>query len=305
VLTFLLGRLAQAVPTLLGASLVVFMLVHLTGDPVLLMVSPDTPAAQVEVFRERLGFNDPLPEQYWRFIKGVVRGDLGESFRFREPALDLVIQRLPATLQLTALSVLLASLIGIPMGVLAATMRGTWVDTLARGVFFLGQGIPPFWLGLVLMVLFSVQLGVLPSSGRGTAAQLVMPVTTLTVYLMASLARLTRGGMIQALREDYVRTARAKGLATRAVLFKHALRNTLIPVVTMIGLQTGHLLGGAVVTETIFAWPGVGRLVVDAVHARDFPVVQAAMLVIVALFIIVNLIVDLLYGLLDPRIVYE
>jgi len=305
VLTFLLGRLAQAVPTLLGASLVVFMLVHLTGDPVLLMVSPDTPAAQVEVFRERLGFNDPLPEQYWRFVKGVVRGDLGESFRFREPALDLVIQRLPATVQLTALSVLLASLIGIPMGVLAATMRGTWVDTLARGVFFLGQGIPPFWLGLVLMVVFSVQLGVLPSSGRGTVAQLVMPVTTLTVYLMASLARLTRGGMIQALREDYVRTARAKGLATRTVLFKHALRNTLIPVVTMIGLQTGHLLGGAVVTETIFAWPGVGRLVVDAVHARDFPVVQAAMLVIVALFIFVNLIVDLLYGLLDPRIVYE
>lgn len=304
-LRFLLGRLVQAIPTLVGTSVVVFMLVHLTGDPALLMLSPDTPAAQVEEFRQRLGFTDPLPVQYGRFVVGILTGDLGESFRFRAPALDLVLQRLPATLQLAGLSVLFASLIGVPMGVLSAMSRGTWIDTLARGLFFLGQGIPPFWLGLVLMVVFSVHLGVLPSSGRGTAAQLVMPVATLTVYLTASLARLTRGGMIQSLKEDFVRTARAKGLAPRAVLFKHALRNTLIPVVTMMGLQLGHLLGGAVVTETIFAWPGVGRLVVDAVHARDFPIVQAAMLVIVLLFVLVNITVDLLYGLLDPRIVYE
>lgn len=304
-LRFLLGRLAQAIPTLFGASIVVFMLVHLTGDPALLMLSPDTPAAQVEEFRQRLGFDDPLPVQYGRFIGGIFTGDLGQSFRFRAPALDLVLQRLPATLQLAGLAILFASLIGIPMGVLSAMSQGTWVDTFARGLFFLGQGIPPFWLGLILMVVFSVHLGILPSSGRGSAAQLVMPVATLTVYLTASLARLTRGGMIQSLKEDFVRTARAKGLGPRSVLFKHALRNTLIPVVTMIGLQLGHLLGGAVVTETIFAWPGVGRLVVDAVHARDFPVVQAAMLVIVFLFILVNIVVDLMYGLLDPRIVYE
>jgi ABC-type dipeptide/oligopeptide/nickel transport system permease component len=304
-LAFLLGRLAQAVPTLIGTSVVVFLLVHLTGDPALLMLPPDTPRGQVEAFRERLGFNDPLPVQYWRFLQGVLRGDLGDSFRFREPALDLVLQRMPATLQLTGLSILFATLIGIPLGVLSATKQGTWVDTLARGIFFLGQGIPPFWLGLVLLVIFSIHLGVLPSSGRGSLAQLIMPTATLTVYLTASLARLTRGGMIQILQADFIRTARAKGLPPRSVLYKHAIRNTMIPVVTMIGLQTGHLLGGAVVTETIFAWPGVGRLVVDAVHARDFPVVQAAMLVIVTLFVLINLLVDLLYGYLDPRIRYD
>ncbi len=304
-LTFLLGRLAQAVPTLIGTSVVVFLLVHMTGDPALLMLPPDAPRSQVEAFRASLGFDRPLIVQYGDFMRGIARGDLGESFRFREPALGLVLQRLPATVQLAGLAVLLASLIGIPLGVLSATARGSWIDAFARGAFFLGQGIPPFWLGLMLMVVFSVQLGVLPSSGRGTIAQLVMPVTTLTVFLTASLARLARGGMIQALQQDYVRTARAKGLGSRSVLFKHALRNTLIPVVTMIGLQIGHLLGGAVVTETIFAWPGVGRLVVDAVHARDFPIVQAAMLVIVTLFIAVNLVVDLVYGLLDPRILYE
>jgi ABC-type dipeptide/oligopeptide/nickel transport system permease component len=305
VLTFLLGRVSQTVPTLLGSTIVVFLLVHLTGDPALLMLPPDAPPSQVEAFRASLGFDRPLPVQYWEFLKGIARGDLGESFRFRAPALDLVVQRLPATVQLAGLAVAFAALIGIPLGVLSATTRGSWIDTLARGTFFLGQGIPPFWLGLMLMVVFSVQLGLLPSSGRGTASQLIMPVATLTVFLTASLARLTRGGMIQALQEDYVRTARAKGLPPRIVLFKHAIRNTLIPVVTMIGLQIGHLLGGAVVTETIFAWPGIGRLVVDAVHARDFPVVQAAMLVIVALFVFVNLTVDLLYGLLDPRIRYE
>lgn len=304
-LNFLLGRLAQTIPTLLGTSVAVFLLVHLTGDPALLMLPPDTPVSQVEAFRARLGFDRPLPVQYWDFLTGILRGDLGESYRFRAPAMNLVLQRLPATVELAGLSVLFAGLIGIPLGVLSATTRGTWVDTVSRGVFFLGQGIPPFWLGLMLMVLFSINLGLLPSSGRGTTAQLVMPVITLTVYLTASLARLTRGGMIQVLQQDYVRTARAKGLSPGAVLFKHGVRNTLIPVVTMIGLQVGHLLGGAVVTETIFAWPGVGRLVVDAVHARDFPIVQAAMLVIVTLFIIVNLVVDVLYGLLDPRILYE
>ncbi len=304
-LKFLLGRLVQAVPTLLGASVVVFLLVHLTGDPALLLLPPDAPPSQVEAFRASLGFDRPLIVQYGDFLAGLARGDMGESFRFRAPALELVWERFPATIELAGLAVAFAALIGIPLGVLSATTRGSWIDGLARGVFFLGQGIPPFWLGLMLMVVFSVQLAVLPSSGRGTLAQLVMPVATLTVFLTASLARLTRGGMIQALKEDYVRTARAKGLAPRSVLFKHAVRNTLIPVVTMMGLQIGHLLGGAVVTETIFAWPGVGRLVVDAVHARDFPVVQAAMMVIVAAFVAVNVVIDILYGLLDPRIVYE
>lgn len=304
-LTFLLGRTLLAIPTLFGASIVVFALVHLTGDPALLMLPPETPPDQVEAFRDRLGFNDPLPVQYWGFLQGAAQGDLGESIRFREPALELVLGRLPATLQLAFLSVLLATLIGIPLGVLSAATRGTWVDTSARSFFFIGQGIPPFFLGLLLLVVFSIQLGVLPSGGRGGLQNLVMPVITLTMFLLASIARLTRGGMIQALQSDFVRTARAKGLAPRKVLFKHAVRTTLIPVVTMIGLQLGHLLGGAVVTETIFAWPGVGRLVVDAIYNRDYPIVQAAMLVIVALFVLVNLLVDLTYGFLDPRIRYE
>lgn len=304
-LTLLLGRLIQAVPTLVGATVIVFMLVHLTGDPALLMLPPETPREQVEVFRANLGFDRPLPVQYWDFLTGIFRGDLGESFRFRTPALPLVMQRLPATVELAGLSVLIAVLIGIPLGVLSAAKRGTWIDMLSRGLFFIGQGIPPFWLGLMLMVVFSVNIGLLPSSGRGSSQQLIMPVTTLTVYLIASFARLTRGGMIQTLQQDFIRTARAKGVPAGQVLFKHGVRNALIPVVTMIGLQFGHLLGGAVVTETIFAWPGVGRLVVDAVRARDFPVVQSAMLVIVALFVLVNLVVDLLYGLIDPRIRYE
>jgi peptide/nickel transport system permease protein len=304
-LKFLLGRSLLAIPTLVGASVIVFALVHLTGDPALLMLSPQTPPEQVEAFRQRLGFDDPLLVQYGRFVTGALRGDLGESFRFREPSLELVLTRLPATLELALYSVLLATLVGIPLGVVSAAAKGSWLDTTIRGLFFLGQGVPPFFLGLLLMVVFSIQLGVLPSAGRGSFAQLIMPVATLAAFLVASVARLTRGGMIQVLQSDFIRTARAKGLAPGKVLFKHAVRNTLIPVVTMIGLQLGHLLGGAVVTETIFSWPGVGRLVVSAIHNRDFPIVQAAMLVVVTLFVLVNLLVDVTYGVLDPRIRYE
>jgi peptide/nickel transport system permease protein len=302
---FLLGRMLLVVPTLFGASVLVFLLVHLTGDPALLMLSPLTPPEQVEAFRREFGFDDPLHVQYWRFLVGAMRGDLGDSIRFRQPALQLVLERMPSTLELAGLSILTALVIGIPVGVLSAVRNRTWLDGSVRGLLFLFQSVPPFWLGLVLIVVFSVQLGLLPSSGRGSALQLIMPVATLAAYLTASFARFTRGGMIQTLKTDYVRTARAKGLAPGAVLYKHALRNTLIPLTTLAGLQLGHLLGGAVVTETIFAWPGVGRLMVNAIHARDFPVVQAALLMVVILFVAVNLAVDVLYGLIDPRIRYE
>lgn len=302
---FLLGRVLQLIPTLLGALVIVFLLVHLTGDPALLMLSPDTPPEQVEEFRRAHGLDQPLPVQFWHFLVGTAQGNLGESIRFRESALKLVWERLPATLELASLSVFLALLLGVPLGVFSALRNGRWPDILVRLLVFLGQGVPPFWLGLMLIVVFSVQLGWLPSSGRGSWPQLIMPVTTLAVYLIASFARFTRGGMIQVLQTDYVRTARAKGLPPLKVLYKHALRNTLIPLTTMVGLQLGHLLGGAVVTETIFAWPGVGRLVVNAIHTRDFPVVQASLLIVVGLFVVVNLIVDLLYGLIDPRIRYD
>jgi peptide/nickel transport system permease protein len=292
------------VPTLFGASVLVFALVHLTGDPALLMLSPLTPPEQVEAFRREFGYNDPIAVQYWRFLVGALQGDLGDSIRFRQPALGLAIERLPATVELASLSTLLAVLVGVPAGVLSAVHNRAWYDALIRGVLFLGQGIPPFWLGLVLIVTLSVQLGVLPSGGRGSFSQLIMPVTTLAVYLTASFARFARNGMIQVLSTDYIRTARAKGLGPGTVNYKHALRNTLIPLITLVGLQLGHLLGGAVVTETIFAWPGVGRLIVNAIYARDFPVVQAALLIVVALFVFVNLLVDLLYGLIDPTIRY-
>lgn len=303
-LRFLLHRALQIVPTLLGASLFVFALVYLTGDPVLLLLPPDASEAQVAAMRTQLGFDASLPTQYLRFLGGALTGDLGESFRFREPALALVLQRLPATLELTVYSVLLAIVVGLPLGIVAAIRANSLADRAIRFMFFVFQGIPPFFLGLVLMVVFAVQLGVLPSAGRGGFSHLVMPVITIALFLVASIARLTRNGMVRELSSDYVRTARAKGLPRRSVLYKHAVRNTLIPVVTMIGLQFGHLIGGAVVTETIFAWPGVGRLVVDAVYNRDFPIIQAAMLVIVAVFIFINLLVDVTYGLLDPRIRY-
>ncbi|HEX7125787.1 MAG TPA: ABC transporter permease [Thermodesulfobacteriota bacterium] len=298
-------RLLDALPVLVGSSVLVFLLVHLSGDPALLMLSPDTPPEQVAEFRRAYGLDRPLHVQYLRFVGGAIRGDLGESIRFRRPALDLVLEALPATLELAGASLVLVVGIGVPLGVLSAARAGTAMDAAVRGLVFVGQGTPPFWLGLMLIVVFAVKLRLLPSSGRGDLAQLVLPAVTLAAYFVAAVARLTRGGLVAALRSDYVRTARAKGLAPRRVLFGHALRNVLIPVVTMIGLQTGTLLGGAVVTETIFAWPGMGRLIVDSIYRRDYPVVQAAILVTVVLFVAVNLVVDLSYRLLDPRVRHE
>jgi ABC-type dipeptide/oligopeptide/nickel transport system permease component len=305
VATVVARRLLDAVPLLVGSSVLVFLLVHLSGDPALLMLSPDTPPEQVAEFRRAHGLDRPLHVQYLRFIGGVLQGDLGESIRLRRPALDLVLESLPATLELAAASLVLVVAVGIPLGVLSAARSGSRLDVLVRAFMFFGQGAPPFWLGLMLIVLFAVKWRLLPSSGRGDLAQLILPSVTLAVYFVAAVARLTRGGLVGALRSDYVRTARSKGLGPARVLYGHALRNVLIPVVTLIGLQTGTLLGGAVVTETIFAWPGVGRLVVDSIYRRDYPVVQAAILVIVVLFVVVNLVVDLSYRLLDPRVRHE
>ncbi len=302
---YVFRRLLETIRVLLGGSLLVFLLVHLSGDPALLMLSPDAPPAEVAEFRRALGLDRPLHVQYARFLVGALTGDLGESLRFRQPALDVVLAALPATLELAAASLVLIVGIGIPLGVVSAAWRGAALDALVRGLVFTGQGMPPFWVGLMLIIVFAVELRLLPSSGRGSLSQLVLPAVTLALYFIAAIARLTRGGMVGALRSDYVRTARAKGLAPGAVLFRHALRNTLIPVVTTLGLQTGTLLGGTVVTETIFAWPGVGRLIVDSIYRRDYPVVQAAILVVLVVFVVVNLLVDLSYGLLDPRVRHD
>lgn len=300
--TYLVHRLAQSVIVLLGISVVVFIILHLTGDPTLLMLPPDVSAEEVARFRRAMGFDDPLYVQYWGFLKGAVRGDFGNSLRHDEPALGLVWQRMPATIELTVVALGLALVLAIPVGIVSAAFRNTPVDYASTTFALMGQAMPTFWLGIMLILLFSVSLHLLPSSGRGGWRHLVLPALTLGLFTTARIMRLTRSGMLEVLSQDYVRTARAKGVNERGVVWKHALKNAGIPVVTIVGLELGTLLGGAVITETIFAWPGVGRLSVQAIFNRDYPLVQAAVFVLASIFVLVNLIVDVLYTYLDPRI---
>jgi ABC-type dipeptide/oligopeptide/nickel transport system permease component len=300
--TYVLRRLVQSLVVLLGISIVVFVILHLTGDPTLLLLPPDASAEEVARFRRAMGFDDPLHLQYWRFLKGAVRGDFGISLRHDEPALGLVWQRMPATIELTGVALGVALVLAIPAGIVSAVFRNTPLDYVSTVVALVGQAMPTFWLGIMLILVFSVGLQLLPSSGRGGAAHLVLPALTLGLFTTARIMRLTRSGMLEVLGQDYVRTARAKGVGERAIVWKHALKNAGIPVVTIIGLELGTLLGGAVITETIFAWPGVGRLSVQAIYNRDYPLVQAAVFVLATIFVLVNLVVDLLYTYLDPRI---
>jgi len=298
---YLLSRLGQTALVVFLSLTVVFFLVRLSGDPVLLFLPMDIQAKDVNEIRQRLGFNDPLAVQYGRFVAGAARGDFGESLRYKRDALGLVLERLPATLELAGAALALTFLVAIPVGVLSAVRRGTLVDFIGMGATVLGQAVPGFWLGLMLIYLFSVRLGWLPTGGTGGARHFVMPVLVLAAFYAARIARLTRSSVLDILGEEYVLTARAKGLAETVVIAKHALKNAAIPVVTLAGLETAQLLGGAVITETIFAWPGVGRLTVQALLNRDFPVVLAAVFAISVTYSLVNLGVDLLYGWLDPR----
>jgi ABC-type dipeptide/oligopeptide/nickel transport system permease component len=295
-------RLAQALIVLLGISVVVFVILHLTGDPTVLMLPPDVTAEEVARFRKAMGFDDPLPVQYWRFLRGVLRGNFGNSLRHDEPALGLVFERMPATLELTAVALGVALLLAIPAGIVSAVFRNTALDYVSTVVALIGQAMPTFWLGIMLILVFAVGLQVLPSSGRGGLANLILPALTLGLFTTARTMRLTRSALLEVLGQDYVRTARAKGVAERGVVWKHALRNASIPVITIVGLELGTLLGGAVITETIFAWPGVGRLSVQAIYNRDYPLVQASVFVLASTFVLVNLAVDLVYTYLDPRI---
>ncbi len=304
-LTYLLRRTALLLVVLMGVLTIVFFLQRLSGDPTSLLLPIDAPENLRQELRHELGLDRPIHIQYLRFIGNVARGDLGESYKFRQPALDLVLERLPATLLLAGASMSLAVLLALPLGVVAAVYRNSWVDALATGISLIGQATPVYWLGLLLILLFAVQLQVLPSMGGGSFRALILPASTLAVYSMARIMRLTRSAVLEVLNQEYVTVARAKGLPERSVLFKHALRNAAIPVVTMIGLQFGGLLGGAVITEMVFAWPGIGRLAVNAVYSRDFPVVQAVTLVIAFAFSIINLAVDLLYAVLNPQIRLE
>jgi len=299
---YIAGRLAAAVLVIVGVSVVSFALTFLTGDPAEIMLPPGATAAQIEKFRVEWGFADPLPVQYWRFLKRAVHGDFGVSLRHGQSSLPLIAARLPATLQLTVTAMLLAIVLAVPLGVLAATHRGGPVDLLAMGVALVGQSVPNFWLAIMMILLFAVSWGLLPTSGRGGVAHVVMPAAAIAINLMALLTRLVRSTMIEMLSEDYVRTARAKGLREVLVTSRHALPNALIPLVTVIGLQFGYILGGAVVIETIFTWPGVGLFTIQAILNRDYPVVQAAVFILATGVVLINLAVDLLYVWLDPRI---
>jgi len=295
-------RLAQTAVVLVGITLVVFWVIRLSGDPVLLMLPADASQQDIQRLRELLGFDQPVHIQLWRFMERVATGDFGTSLRFQEPALALVLDRLPSTVLLAFTALSVAGVIGLPLGVLSAVRRNSVWDHAAMAVALLGQSMPIFWTGIMLITIFAVALDLFPSSGSGTIRHLVLPTAALGFLSTGRVTRLVRGRMIEVLGEDYVRTARAKGLTESCVLYRHALRNCLLPVITILGLELGSTLGGAAVTETVFAWPGVGRLIVSAIFARDYPLVQAAVLVVAVMFVVVNLVVDLLYAVIDPRV---
>jgi len=299
---YLVRRFLQSLLVLLGVSFVVFGILYLTGDPALVLMPPDATIEDIAKFREQMGFNDPFLVQYGRFLSGALRGDFGESVRHGEPAFALVMERMPATLELAGAALVVALSLAIPAGIISAVRRNSLMDYVSTVIALLGQSMPTFWLGIMLILLFSVQLNVLPSSGRGGWQHMLLPAVTLGLFTTARITRLTRSGMLEVLNQDYIRTARAKGVANPPVVWKHALKNAAIPIVTIVGIELGTLLGGSVITETIFAWPGVGRLSVQAINNRDYPVVQAAVFMLSATFVLVNLVVDVLYTYLDPRI---
>jgi peptide/nickel transport system permease protein len=299
---YVLHRLWQSLLVIVGIMAVTFALLQLTGDPARMMVPPEAGEEAVEEVRRRLGLDQPLYVQFARYLAGAVRGDFGTSLSFNEPATKLVLERFPATIQLTLVAMAWSLLVSFVLGIVSAVRRYTAEDFVATVIALLGQSIPVFWLGIMLILLFSLALGWLPTSGMGTPAHFVLPAITLGAYSMARTTRLVRSGMLEVLSQDYIRTARAKGLSRWLALSRHALKNAAIPIVTVIGLDFGTLLGGAVITETIFAWPGVGRLAVEAIFRRDFPLVQAVVFYVAAAFVLVNLLVDVLYTVLDPRV---
>ena len=294
------------VPVLFGVATLVFSLIHLIpGDPAQAMLGETAPQADVDELRQRLGLDRPLLEQYLAFLSGAVRGDLGTSLRTGEPVVGQVASRVPATAELAAAAMIVALLVALPLGIAAAVWRGTAIDASATALALAGVSIPNFWLGPLLAIVFAVELGWLPVSGRGTLAHLVLPAISLGGALAAILARMTRATLLEELREPYVQAARGRGASRARAVLRHAFRNSLIPVVTLLGLQFGAVLTGAVITETIFAWPGIGRLLVQSIGFRDYPLVQGCILFIAVTYVAVNLVTDLVYGVLDPRIRFE
>jgi ABC-type dipeptide/oligopeptide/nickel transport system permease component len=305
---YLLKRLVSAILVIFGVTLLVFTMVRLVpGDPVDIMFAnqPRPTPEQRAALRHQLGLDLPIHRQYLHFLGRALRGDLGRSFRTKQPVTSEIVARLPNTVKLTMASLSIAVLFGVCAGMLAAMFKGSWIDAATMVIAILGVSLPAFWLGLMLILLFAVQLGWFPVSGAATWRHLVLPAVTLGVLTSGILARMTRSSLLEELSRDYVRTARAKGLRESAVIARHALRNALIPVVTIVGLQLGQLLSGAFIIEAVFAYPGVGLLAVNALQARDFPLIQGIVLLVAVIYVVVNLAVDLLYCLLDPRVSYS
>jgi ABC-type dipeptide/oligopeptide/nickel transport system permease component len=302
---YVLRRLGQAAATLLGVALVTFLLVRVTGDPAHLILGDLAPPEAVAAFNREHGLDRPLAVQFLAYVAGVARGDLGLSLRYKEPVLELFLARLPATLELGLAAYLFMAVAGIAVGVLSAVRAGTWVDTGGRFLALFGQAIPGFYFGLLLILAFSLAVPLFPTGGRGTWLHLVLPAFTLGTHLLALLVRFTRAAMLDVLHQDYVRTARAKGLSERVVVLRHALANTVVPLATILAVQAGVVFSGAVVTEQVFSWPGVGRFALQAIYTRDFPVVQGTVLILTAVVVLLNVAVDLSYAYLDPRIRYR
>lgn len=301
---YLAQRLGQTLLTLLCLSAVVFGLARLSGDPVMLMVPQAASAEDIARIRTNLGLDRPLPEQYWRFIRDAVQGDFGTSIKWGRPAASIILERFPATVLLCATSLAFGLALALPIGILSAVRRDTWMDSLGKVIALVGQSMPSFWFGILLILAFSLYIPLFPTSGYGTVNHLVLPTVTLGGFVAASIMRVTRSSVLDALEADYVRTARSKGAPEWRVTLVHALKNAAVPILTITALQAATILRGAVVTETVFSWPGVGKIAVDAVYSRDFPLVQAAVMFMGMVFLLVNLIADLLYLLLDPRIRY-
>ncbi|MBT3352394.1 MAG: ABC transporter permease [Nitrospinaceae bacterium] len=299
---YLIRRAFRAMLVIVGVSFITFAVLFLSGDPTDTMVGEDWTREEVLKLRKDMGLDRPWIIQYTTYVSRAIQGDFGESLRYRQPAFELIAERVPATLELALVALLISVILALPLGILSASRRGSAYDYGGMLLALFGQAMPVFWLGLMLILIFGVHLHWLPVSGRGGFERLILPAITLATYSLARNTRVIRSSMLEVLGLDYVRTARAKGLAERSIVYIHALRNSLIPVVTIIGLEFGHLLGGAVIVETIFAWPGIGRLMIQAVYAKDFPLVQASVTIAAVIFVSINFLVDFIYSYLDPRV---
>lgn len=301
---YLLRNIAHMLLVCFAIIIMVFMLTFVAGDPVTLMVPLNATPEEVNTLRESLGLNDPLMVQFWRYLVRIIQLDFGDSTRMRQPALRLVLERIPATLKLGFASLLLATFVGVSVGILSATKQNTWIDALGRLLALSGQSIPVFWLGLMLIVLFAVKLQLLPVFGYGGIKTLIMPAVTLATYNIPLILRVTRSTFLEVIHQDYVRTARAKGVPEKVVIFQHILPNAAIPIFTVAGINFGKMIGGAIITETVFAWPGIGLLTINAIFTADYPIIMVATIILTSSVVVVNFLIDFTYHLLDPRIRY-